>query len=142
YPDAKFAMSTIDVYPEQHAADIVLRFDSGSRYTFGAIDVRQDVLMEPLVRSYVPFSPGEPYDARKLTELYVALTDSGFFPAIAVHAAAPDRDARTTPVEIALTPGTRLAISYGVGFSTDTGPRFRFTRKNRRFNENGHQFGV
>ena len=142
YPDAKFVANTIDVYPEEHAADVVLRFDSGSRYTFGAIDVRQDVLMEPLVRSYVPFSRGEPYDARKLTELYIALADSGFFRTIDVHAAAPDREGRAIPVEIALTPGKRLAIGYGVGFSTDTGPRFKFSRNNRRFNENGHQFGV
>jgi translocation and assembly module TamA len=29
-----------------------------------------------------------------------------------------------------------------VGFSTDTGPRIRFGRNNRRFNDRGHQFGV
>ena len=142
YADAKFVANRIDVYPEQRAADVVLRFDSGSRYVFGAIDIQQDVLLEPLVRSYVPFRAGEPYDARKLTALYVALADSGFFRNIDVHAVAPDRDGRTIPVEIALTPGTRLQISYGVGFSTDTGPRLKFARNNRRFNESGHQFGV
>ena len=142
YPDAKFVENRIDVFPEQHAADIVLRFDSGSRYSFGAIDFSQDVLREPLVRSYLPFHPGEPFDARKLTELYVALADSGFFRSIDVHSREPDRDSRTIPVEVALTPGARLQISYGVGFSTDTGPRFKFSRNNRRFNEDGHQFGV
>jgi translocation and assembly module TamA len=130
------------VYPEQHAADVVLRFDSGGRYAFGALDIRQDVLIEPLVRSYVPFRAGEPYDARKLTQLYVALADSGFFRNIDVHAAEPDRTERTIPVEIALTPGKRLQLSYGLGFSTDTGPRLRFSRNNRRFNEEGHQFSV
>ena len=142
YRDAKFVENRIDVYPDQHAADIVLKFDSGSRYAFGAIDFRQDVLMEPLVRSYLPFHSGEPYDARKLTELYVALADSGFFRSIDVRSLEPDRDGHKIPIEIALTPGARLQISYGVGFSTDTGPRFRFTRNNRRFNEDGHQFGV
>ncbi|MEO8463769.1 MAG: autotransporter assembly complex family protein [Gammaproteobacteria bacterium] len=142
YRDAKFVENHIDVYPDQHAADVVLRFDSGSRYTFGAVDFRQDVLLDPLVRSYLPFHSGEPYDARKLTELYVALADSGFFRNIDVRSLEPNRDDRTIPIEIALTPGARLQISYGVGFSTDTGPRFRFTRNNRRFNENGHQFGV
>jgi len=142
YPDAKFVANRIDVYPEQHAADVVLQFDSGSRYAFGAVDIHQDVLIEPLVRSYVPFRAGEPYDARKLTALYVALADSGFFRNIDVHADAPDRDSRTIPVAVALTPGTRLQISYGVGFSTDTGPRLKFTRNNRRFNDSGHQFSV
>jgi translocation and assembly module TamA len=31
YADAKFIVSRIDVYPEQRAADVVLRFDSGAR---------------------------------------------------------------------------------------------------------------
>ena len=142
YPDAKFIENRIDVYPEQHAADIVLRFDSGSRYAFGAIGFRQDVLMEPLVRSYLPFHSGEPYDARKLTELYVALADSGYFRTIDVRSLEPDRDGRTISVDVALTPGARRQISYGVGFSTDTGPRFKFGRNNRRFNEDGHQFAL
>ncbi len=142
YPDAKFVVSRIDVYPAQHAADIVLRFDSGRRYAFGAVTVRQDVLAEPLVRSYVPFHAGEPYDARKLTELYVALADSGYFRTIDVRPLEPDRDSGTIPVEIALTPGKRLQIGYGLGYSTDTGPRLKFSRNNRRFNEDGHQFGV
>jgi translocation and assembly module TamA len=142
YPDAKFAVSRIDVYPEQRAADIVLRFDSGVRYAFGSIDVQQDVLVEPLVRSYVPFRAGEPYDGRKLTELYVALADSGFFRNIDVRSLEPNRDQHTIPVEITMTPGTRLLISYGLGYSTDTGPRLRFSRNNRRFNERGHQFSV
>ena len=142
YWDARFVANRIDVYPEQRAADIVLQFDSGKRYAFGAIDLRQDVLTESLVRSYVPFHAGEPYDARKLTDLYVALADSGFFRSIDVRSLEPDRDTYVIPIEIALTPGARLQISYGVGFSTDTGPRFKFSRNNRRFNDRGHQFGV
>ncbi len=142
YPDAKLIENRIDVFPEQHAADIVLRFDSGNRYAFGAIDFRQDVLMEPLVRSYLPFHSGEPYDTRKLTELYVALADSGYFRSIDVRSLEPDRDGRTIPIDVALTPGARLQISYGVGYSTDTGPRFKFSRNNRRFNDDGHQFGL
>ena len=35
-----------------------------------------------------------------------------------------------------------MHTSYGVGFSTDTGPRLRFGRNNLRFNERGHQFGI
>jgi translocation and assembly module TamA len=142
YPDAEFTVNRIDVYPEQRAADIVLRFESGRRYAFGKIDVQQDVLIEPLVRSYVPFQSGEPYDGRKLTQLYVALADSGFFRTIDVRPLEPDREKRTIPVEIMMTPGTRLLISYGLGYSTDTGPRLRFSRNNRRFNERGHQFSV
>lgn len=142
YPDARFIANRIDVYPEQHVADIVLQFDSGARYAFGRTEFRQDVLTDRLAQSYVPFKAGEPYDGRRLTELYVALADSGYFRNIDVRPLEADPATRTIPVEIALTAGARRQISYGVGFSTDTGPRLRFGRNNRLFNDRGHQFGV
>jgi translocation and assembly module TamA len=48
----------------------------------------------------------------------------------------------TIPVSIGLTPAPRRLIGYGVGFATDTGPRFRFERTIRRFNERGHQLSI
>jgi len=142
YADAKFAANRIDVYPDQRAADIVLHFDSGPRYAFGELSLVQDVLTEKLVRSYVQFAPGDPYEARRLTDLYSALVDSGYFRTIDVHPLDPDRERHTISVEMVLTEAARRQISYGVGFSTDTGPRFRFGRNNRRVNERGHQLGV
>jgi translocation and assembly module TamA len=141
YADAKFAESRIDVYPEQRVADIVLHFDSGKRYRFGEVTFQQNVLSDGLVRSYLPFHPGDLYDARELTNLYVALANSGYFRNIEVRPG-QSRDTGEIPIEITLTPAARRLISYGVGYSTDTGPRIRFGRNNRLFNDRGHQFGV
>jgi translocation and assembly module TamA len=142
YADAKFVASRIDVYPEERVADVDLRFDSGTRYTFGDVDLQQDVLSDELARSYLPFKPGDPYDGRVLTTLYVALADSGYFQTIDVRPMDADRQAHEIPVVIALTGARRKQLSYGVGYSTDTGPRFRLSRVYRRFNERGHQFGM
>jgi translocation and assembly module TamA len=142
YPDAELVANRIDVYPAERVADVALRFESGPRYTFGRTVLRQEVLTERLATSYVTFREGEPYDARRLTDVYGALADSGYFRTIEVRPLEPDAATRSIPIEIALTSAARTQTSYGVGFSTDTGPRFRFGRNNRRFNERGHQFGV
>jgi translocation and assembly module TamA len=142
YADAQFTANRIDVYPAEHVADITLRFDSGPRYTFGRTDLTQDVLTDRLAESYLTFSEGAPYDARQLTEAYAALADSGFFRTIDVRPLPADSVTRTIPIAVTLTSAARMQTSYGVGFSTDTGPRFRFGRNNTRFNERGHQFGV
>jgi len=142
YPDAKFVASRIDVYPDERVADVELRFDSGARYTFGAVDLHQDVVSDELAHAYLPFKPGDPYDARVLTMLYVALADSGYFQTIDVRPLEADRDAHAIPVEITLTASRRKQLTYGIGYSTDTGPRLRFSRTYRRFNERGHQFSV
>jgi translocation and assembly module TamA len=142
YPDARFVTNRIDVYPDEHAADVELAFDSGVRYAFGRVELKQAVLTENLVGSYVTFREGEPYDARRLTEVYGELAASGFFRTIDVRPLAPDAVARTIPVEIVLTRAARIQQSYGIGFSTDTGPRVRFGRTNGRYNDRGHQFGI
>jgi translocation and assembly module TamA len=142
YAEARLTANRIDVYPEDHAADVELAFDSGVRYTFGHVELKQAVLTERLIGSYVTFREGEPYDARRLTDVYGELAASGFFRTIDVRPLAPDSAASTIPVEIALTSAARIQQSYGIGFSTDTGPRLRFGRNNRRYNERGHQFGI
>ena len=142
YPEAALTMNRIDVYPAERAADVALELASGPRYAFGRTDLRQEVLTPDLASSYVTFREGEPYDARRLIEVYAALADSGYFRTIDVRPLAPDGATRTIPVSVTLTSAARTQTSYGVGFSTDTGPRFRFGRNNRRFNELGHQFGI
>jgi translocation and assembly module TamA len=142
YADAQFTANRIDVYPDQRAADIVLHFDSGKRYSFGAITFQQDVLSDDLIHSYMKIRRGDPYDGRELNTLYTALANSGYFRNIEVRPQAANRDSDEIPVEIVLAGAKRRNISYGVGYSTDTGPRLRFSRNNRRVNEEGHQFGI
>jgi len=142
YADARFTESRIDVYPTERVADVVLHFDSGKRYRFGEISFQQEVLSDDLIRSYVKIHRGDPYDTRDLSTLYTSFANSGYFRNIEVRPLPTDREAGEIPVEIVLTGAPRRFITYGVGYSTDTGPRFRFSRTNRRFNENGHQFSI
>ena len=142
YADAQFSVSRIDVYPAERVADVALKFDSGARYSFGRTELTQDVLTDRLASSYLTFSEGEPYDARQLTDVYAALANSGYFRTIDVRPLPADATTRTIPIAVTLTSAARMQTSYGVGFSTDTGPRFRFGRNNTRFNERGHQFGI
>lgn len=142
YVEAGFRVSRIDVYPDEGVADIDLEFDSGPRYTFGEVNVDQDVLEESLLNGYYEFRRGDPYDRARLTALYGALTNSGYFNSIDVRPLPADPDTREIPISITATGVPRRAISYGVGFSTDTGPRFRFGRLNRRVSTRGAQSGV
>lgn len=142
YVEATFSASAIDVYPRQMAADVTLHLESGPRYVFGDLQFSQDVLDRELLDGYYTFRPGDPYDRERLTELYGALTDSGYFNAIDVRPQPPDAERKEIPVLVTLTGVRRQAISYGLGFSTDTGPRFRFGRVNRRVNARGAQSGI
>jgi len=142
YVDARYATSRLDVYPSEHAADITLHFDSGPRYRFGEIELAQDVLDAQLLERYFDFSPGDPYDANKVNDLYSSLRGSGYFNQVDVRPLPADRESREIPIRVDLFAGTRRLLTYGVGFSTDTGPRFRMGRVNTRRNERGHQSNI
>jgi len=142
YVDAQYATSRLDVYPAELAADITLHFESGPRYRFGQIDLQQSVLDEQLLARYVDFSQGELYDAGKVADLYSALTGSGYFDRVDVRPLAPNPANQEIPIRVDLQPGTRRLLTYGVGLSTDTGPRFRMGRINIRRNERGHQSNI
>ncbi|HSG65068.1 MAG TPA: autotransporter assembly complex family protein [Gammaproteobacteria bacterium] len=142
YVEAGFSSNRLDVFPQEHAADVELKFDSGPRYTFGEISVSQEVLDESLIEGYYEFRRGDPYDRARLTELYSTLTNSGYFNVIDVRPMPANRETREIPISVSATGLPRRAISYGLGFSTDTGPRFRFGRIDRRVSSRGTQSGV
>ena len=142
YPEAAYSASRIDVYPEMRAADITLVFDSGPRYTFGAIEFSQDVLDPTVLEGYYEFRRGDPFSRLQLTQLHGVLTNSGYFNSVDIRPLDANRETREIPVSVALTPVRRRAINYGLGFSTDTGPRFRFGSLNRLVDERGTQASV
>ena len=139
YVDALYTTSRLDVYPVERAADVTLYFESGPRYRFGAIELQQNVLSEQLLQYYFDFSPGDFYDADKLTDLYAALTGSGYFDQVDIQPLGTDPVTREIALRVDLQPRTRRRHTYGLGFSTDTGPRFRMGHINTRRNERGHQ---
>jgi translocation and assembly module TamA len=139
YAQAGFRESRIDVYPEQHVADLTLALDTGPRYSIGTVTLLQDALDPDFVNSFHELRTGTPYDNRLLTQAFLDLNDSGYFADVDVRVLPADPATLTIPIEIELKPAPRRQVSYGLGFSTDTGPRVRFGRTVRRFNERGHQ---
>lgn len=142
YAEARFEESRIDIYPAELAADISLRFESGPRYSVGQVTVSQEALDPEFVDAFHELESGVPFDNRLLTSAFLDLSDSGYFSAVDVRALPSDAESQTIPVLVDLTPAPRRVISYGVGVSTDTGPRLRFGRSIRRFNSQGHQLSI
>jgi translocation and assembly module TamA len=142
FAEARIEASRIDIYPEELAADLTLHFDSGPRYAIGDVRVSESGLDPDFVAAYYDLTPGQPYDYRLLTQAFRQLGDSGYFAQVDVRPLPADPATREIPIQIDLTPAPRRLISYGVGLSTDTGPRFRFGRTIRRLNERGHQLDI
>lgn len=140
YVEAGFSRHVIDIWPEEHAADITLHYDSGPRYDFGEIRLDEDFLETSLIRSFIEFDEGMPFDSRLLNRAYRDLSFSGYFSRIELLPVVEEAADGRIPVRILLEPADRIEYTVGAGLSTDTGPRLRAGYHNRRLNRKGHRF--
>ncbi|RMD69563.1 MAG: outer membrane protein assembly factor, partial [Gammaproteobacteria bacterium] len=139
YFDAGFTEHRIEVDVEKNQARVVLHFYTGPRYRFGPVIFHQEGLGEHLLYRFVPFSPGEPYDASKLIAFQEALVKSGYFASVDVRLDREHARDREVPVEVFLKPLPRFKFSFGLGYATDTGARGSLGFENRRINRRGHR---
>lgn len=139
YFDARFTRHELRVDPARNQAEVILHFDSGPRYQFGAIKIEQDILNPEFVRRYIALQPGEPFAGDKLTKVYQDLSDSGYFQNVEVQPQQEQAEDLQVPVRVRLFPRKRHYFKIGAGFDTNTGPRVSMGYENRYVNRRGHR---
>ncbi len=140
YFDASYLESQVQVDLATRSASIRLHFSSGERYRFGALSFNMEPLQRRLLDAYVPFTEGDPYDARLLGRLRRNLADSSYFTSVQVDANPELAEAGVIPVQVQLhVPDRKRTYAVGAGYATDTGPRLRADTHVRRHNDRGHR---
>jgi translocation and assembly module TamA len=140
YHDAHFSRHDVEIDVDKNAANIDVIFESGQRYKFGSVTFEQDILNDDLLQRFVPFEQGEGYTSQELSNLQVALLDSGYFSQVQVSPRWNDSEEHHIPVDVKSTANYRNQYQYGVGYGTDTGARVSASLNRRWVNEDGHQF--
>lgn len=139
YIEATFVDSRLDVWPNDGYADVSLVLESGPRYRLGDIEVTQDFLEERIPKAYIDMRPGDDYHSDDLARAFRDLSDSVYFSSIDIFPDIDNASDGTIPIKIELEPGTRIEYGAGVGYSTDTGARFKTGFRNNRLNRRGHR---
>ena len=142
YFDAKLIRNELVVDPAKHTANISLEMETGERYRFGTTTISQRVVKESLVRRYLRYHEGEPFDLTQVLRSQFALDDAQYFANLEVLPGDPDRSAHTVPINIRADASRRHRYSIGAGYATDTGPRGTLGFDDHRINSSGHTFGV
>lgn len=135
-----FAVSRIDVYSRENAADLTLKYDSGPRYRFGPVTFEQSVVRPDLVERFVDFRRGDPYDGTEINDFYDALLATGYFATVDLRTQPGSPPDLEVPISVQMTPAKRQVYTAGGGYSTDKGVKVRGGYTNRRLNDQGHQF--
>ena len=125
---------------DHNRVDVDLVYDTGPRYRFGKTTFDSSKLDEDLLRRYIPWKEGEPFDGQKLGVLYQSLLDSGYFSDALIDSSHVSGTA--IDIHVGLTLARRARSRIGLGYSTDLGPSLSVGRKVERINKRGHQLNT
>ncbi|MGH8303973.1 MAG: autotransporter assembly complex protein TamA, partial [Steroidobacteraceae bacterium] len=142
YLDAKLSRHELRVDPSAHTASIALEIDTGVRYRFGDTTILQHAVSEKLVRRYLRYRKGQPFDLTQVLRTQFALDDSEYFSNLEVLTGTPDRTDHTVPVSIHAALNRPNVYSIAAGYETDTGARGILSWQDRRVNSYGHKMSV
>ncbi|MDF3933202.1 autotransporter assembly complex protein TamA [Pseudomonas citronellolis] len=143
YFHGQFTRQQLRVDPAAGSADIELVYDSGPRYALGAVTFNGDFPFdEELLQRMVPFRQGAAYDSELIADLSQALQSSGYFDGVRVDASPVQAKGDVIPVAVHLTARKPRSLGVGLGFSTDVGPRAKFSWTRHWVNPQGHSLGT
>jgi len=139
YLDAQLATHELIIDRIERRATIKLVLQTGERYSYGAIDVSQDVITDDAMRRLLRMKEGDPYTLDSLLRTQYVLDDTQYFSLVDIDSAEPDRESRTVAMKISAEPSRKHRYAVSLGYATDTRARGKFTWDNRRVNESGHR---
>ena len=142
YLDATLTRHELRVNPAQRSASIALELDTGERYRFGATSIEQHVIRNKLVRRFLRYREGDPFDLTQVLHTQFALDDTEYFSDLEVLPGKPDRASHTVPVGIHARASRPNVYSIAGGYATDTGARGILSWQDRRVNSLGHKMSV
>ncbi len=137
--DGNFSQKAIIIGENYDTADIQLNYDTGVRYLFDHIVIQQDFLDQDVFERYLLFDKGTPYSTQSITDLQRDLYNSGYVKTIDIEAK-PNKQTKTVPVKLIVTPKKNKQHKLGIGYSTDSGIHGRYDFNWRWVNRRGHKF--
>lgn len=138
YLDAQLTQHVIRINLDAYTARIILHFDTGHRYYFGAVRFTQNPLSNDFLQRFVHFKKGQAYSGDDIIVLQKNLNNSGFFQQAIVKPEQKKAANYHVPLKVTVIPRKAQQYSFGVGYGTDTGPRTSIGWDWRYLTASGH----
>ena len=139
YLDAELTDSELIIDRIERRATIKIRLETGPRYSYGKIDIAQDVIDADAMQRLLRMREGDPYTLDSLLRTQYVLDDTQYFSLVNIDSGDPDRATHTVPIKIEAEPSRRHRYAVSLGYATDTRARGKFTWDDRRVNTRGHR---
>jgi translocation and assembly module TamA len=142
YFDAAFEEHKISVNPIKYTAMVNLVLNTGKRFRYGKINIKQKVLNKKVMRNFLQIKEGDYYSSEDLIAQQQLLQTSGFYANIKINTLHKQAVNQHVPIEISLQAKKRNAWKFKVGYGTDTGPRISGELNRRWTSAKGHSLNL
>jgi len=125
---AKLVESRAEVDIASAPVRLLVDVYSGPAFTVGPLSIKGLTRYEPdLVERYNPFAVGDRYDSAKLLDLLRRLQRAPYFSRVSIDFENDPSKPQLVPISVELTEAQTKRVSFGVGYSTNTGARLETT---------------
>lgn len=126
YAAAHIGASEARIDPDTRAAALTVELASGPVFRYGSLEVRgANRYPRHIVERLNPLTAGAEYSEQELALFRRRLLELGQFATVEVAIDRDPEQAAAAPVRVAVIEGQAKRIDTSVGFTTDTGARFR-----------------
>ena len=136
YLDAQLQKSQLRIDTEKNIADVELVMDTGERYRLGKITVNNSEISSRVVNLLIGVQAGEWFSANLVGNIYNHLQESGYFTSVNIALDKQPPDIANLTIDVVDSPEHK--VSTGVGYGTDTGPRFQVKWQRPHTNPRGN----
>ncbi len=124
YPTARIANSRAEVDADTHEAKLSVDYDSGPAYRFGPLRVEGSERYDPDgARRLARLPEGAVYSEARMLDAQQRLASSGYYDAVFLTLDTEGTDPKAAPVTAQVREAKLQKWVFGVGVSTDSGPR-------------------
>jgi translocation and assembly module TamA len=133
YPAATWTDTQASVRSKEQRATLKARADSGPLFHLGGLRIEGvQRYGELALRNLADFAPGDPYSEQQLLDYQDRLRLSGLYEGVAVSMDTDPAQAAAAPVTVRVREQRAQNATLGLGYSSDTGPRFTLEHIHRR----------
>ena len=138
FATARIVASEAKVEVRDARVDLALDIDGGPAFRFGELHIEGlDRYPRGLIDALSPIKAGADYRQTDVLELQTRLQNSGYFASVAVIADPDTVVANVVPVHVRVSEQPARHAGFGIGFSTDTGPRGSIQYGDRNVRDRG-----
>lgn len=133
YASADWASTSAQIDAPDNTAKLAAEAASGPLYLLGPLTIKGLKLYpDRVVRNLAEFGDGTPYTEKTLLDFQDRLSKVGLFEGVSVQLDPNVATADAAPVTVQLREQPVQDVTFGAGYSTNTGPRVSFEHTDRR----------